>query len=139
MYTKEELESMDIPQLVGIADELGIKVSPDDQLETVVYAILDKAAENSASADDAPKRNVLVSLKKIQAEFIQLTARKVATSTQSQTAHVRRLRHHHSLPICQQMLLPRSLHLHPLPKRLSLKSADARPRPRSSGQLWLTR
>ena len=56
MYTKEELESMDIPQLVGIADELGIKVSPDDQLETVVYAILDKAAENSASADDAPKR-----------------------------------------------------------------------------------
>ena len=56
MYTKEELESMDIPQLVGIADQLGIKVSPDDQLETVVYAILDKAAENSATADDAPKR-----------------------------------------------------------------------------------
>ena len=56
MYTKEELESMDIPQLVGIADQLGIKVSPDDQLETVVYAILDKAAENSATAEDAPKR-----------------------------------------------------------------------------------
>ena len=56
MYTKEELESMDIPQLVGIADQLGIKVSPDDQLENVVYAILDKAAENSASAEEAPKR-----------------------------------------------------------------------------------
>ncbi|WP_028904589.1 transcription termination factor Rho [Prevotella sp. P6B4] len=57
MYTKEELESMDIPQLVGIADELGIKVSPDDQLSDVVYAILDRAAENSASAaDEAPKR-----------------------------------------------------------------------------------
>ena len=56
MYTKEELESMDIPQLVGIADQLGIKVSPDDQLETVVYAILDRAAENSATADEAPKR-----------------------------------------------------------------------------------
>ena len=56
MYTKEELESMDIPQLVGIADQLGIKVSPDDQLENVVYAILDKAAENSATAEDAPKR-----------------------------------------------------------------------------------
>ena len=57
MYTKEELESMDIPQLVGIADELGIKVSPDDQLTDVVYAILDKAAEQSASAaEDAPKR-----------------------------------------------------------------------------------
>ena len=47
---------MDIPQLVGIADQLGIKVSPDDQMEDVVYAILDKAAENSATADDAPKR-----------------------------------------------------------------------------------
>ncbi len=57
MYTKEELESMEIPQLVGIADELGIKVSPDDQLTDVVYAILDKAAENSASVvEDSPKR-----------------------------------------------------------------------------------
>ena len=52
MYTKEELEAMDIPQLMGIADELGIKVKPSDDLETVVYAILDKAAEESAS----PKR-----------------------------------------------------------------------------------
>ena len=55
MYTKEELESMDIPQLVGIADQLGIKVSPDDQMEDVIYAILDRAAENSAT-DEAPKR-----------------------------------------------------------------------------------
>ena len=55
MYTKEELESMDIPQLVGIADQLGIKVNPDDQMEDVVYAILDKAAENSA-VDDSPKK-----------------------------------------------------------------------------------
>ena len=57
MYTKEELESMAIPQLMGIAEELGIKVSPSDAMETVVYAILDKAAENSAAnADDTPKR-----------------------------------------------------------------------------------
>ena len=55
MYTKEELESMDIPQLVGIADQLGIKVNPNDQMEDVVYAILDKAAENSA-VDDSPKK-----------------------------------------------------------------------------------
>lgn len=48
---------MDIPQLVGIADQLGIKVNPDDQMSDVVYAILDKAAENSASAEEeAPKR-----------------------------------------------------------------------------------
>ena len=56
MYTKEELEAMDIPQLVGIADQFGIKVTPNDQMEDVIYAILDKAAENSAIADDAPKR-----------------------------------------------------------------------------------
>ena len=57
MYTKEELESMEIPQLMGIAEQMGVSVSPDDSLETVVYAILDKAAEDSAaSATAAPKR-----------------------------------------------------------------------------------
>ena len=60
MYTKEELEAMDIPQLMGIADELGIKVKQSDDLETVVYAILDKAAEESAS----PKRKRTRILKK---------------------------------------------------------------------------
>ena len=47
---------MDIPQLVGIADQLGIKVKPEDEMTDVVYAILDKAAENSAVADYSPKR-----------------------------------------------------------------------------------
>ncbi len=57
MYTKKELESMDIPQLMGIADELGVKVSPNDELEEVIYAILDRAAEASAAeAGDSPKR-----------------------------------------------------------------------------------
>ena len=56
MYTKEELEAMAIPELMGIAQELGVKVSQDDPLETVVYAILDKAAENSAVNPEAPKR-----------------------------------------------------------------------------------
>jgi transcription termination factor Rho len=51
---------MDIPQLMGIADELGIKVSPNDSLETVVYAILDKAAEEVA----APKKKRTRILKK---------------------------------------------------------------------------
>ena len=60
MYTKEELEAMDIPQLMGIADELGVKVKQSDDLETVVYAILDKAAEESAS----PKRKRTRILKK---------------------------------------------------------------------------
>ena len=58
MYTKEELEAMEIPQLMGIANELGVSVSQDSALEDVVYAIIDKAAENSAAgqSDDAPKR-----------------------------------------------------------------------------------
>ena len=55
MYKKEELESMEIPQLMGIAAELGVKVSPKDELQDVIYAILDKAAEDSA-AGNAPKR-----------------------------------------------------------------------------------
>ena len=46
---------MAIPELMGIADELGVKVSQDDPLETVVYAILDKAAE-SAATTESPKR-----------------------------------------------------------------------------------
>ena len=49
MYTKEELIQMEIPQLLTIAEQLGVKVSQDDELETVVYAILDKAAEESAA------------------------------------------------------------------------------------------
>ena len=56
MYTKEQLEQMEIPQLMGIAQELEIKVSPDDSQETVIYAILDKAAEQSASGSDNSKR-----------------------------------------------------------------------------------
>lgn len=56
MYTKEELEQMDITQLMGIAEEFGVKVSQDDQLDTVIYAILDKAAEESAAGNLVPRR-----------------------------------------------------------------------------------
>ena len=56
MYTKNELEQMDIPQLMEIASDLGVKVSQNDELETVIYAILDKAAEDSAANGGATKR-----------------------------------------------------------------------------------
>lgn len=57
MYTKGELESMEATQLMGIAEQYGIKVNQNDDLESVIYAILDKAAEESAnSTSDAPKR-----------------------------------------------------------------------------------
>ena len=56
MYTKEELEKLPIPELMEIAAELGIKVSQNDELENVIYAILDKAAENAAAGVPTPKR-----------------------------------------------------------------------------------
>ena len=57
MYKKEELEAMEIPQLMGIAADLGVKVTPKDELQDVIYAILDKAAENSAAGiSEQPKR-----------------------------------------------------------------------------------
>jgi transcription termination factor Rho len=56
MYTKEELEKLPIPELMEIASELGIKVSQNDELESVIYAILDKAAENSAAGVSTTKR-----------------------------------------------------------------------------------
>ena len=56
MYTKEELEKLPIPELMEVAADLGIKVSQNDELENVIYAILDKAAENSAAGVTTPKR-----------------------------------------------------------------------------------
>ena len=56
MYTKEELEKLSIPELMEIASELGVKVSQNDELESVIYAILDKAAENSAAGIPTAKR-----------------------------------------------------------------------------------
>ena len=57
MYTKEELESMEATQLLGIAEQYGVKVAQNDNLETVIYEILDRAAEASASnVTEAPKR-----------------------------------------------------------------------------------
>jgi len=60
MYTKEQLEQMEIPQLMGIAQELEIKVSPDDSRENVIYAILDKAAEQSASGDTNKRKRTRI-------------------------------------------------------------------------------
>ena len=56
MYTKEQLEQMEIPQLMGIAQEMGIQVAQGESQENIIYAILDKAAEQSASGDTASKR-----------------------------------------------------------------------------------
>ena len=57
MYTKEELEQMDVAQLMSVAEKLGVKVSQNDERETVIYDILDKAAIDSATnVSAAPKK-----------------------------------------------------------------------------------
>lgn len=56
MYTKDELTQMDQQQLTELAESMDIKVKKSDDKETVVYAILDKAAETSAAEVPAPKR-----------------------------------------------------------------------------------
>ena len=56
MYTKQELEQMEIPQLMAIAEQLGVKVSQNDELEKVIYDILDKAAIDSAASAATTKR-----------------------------------------------------------------------------------
>ena len=47
---------MEIPQLMGIASELGVKVTPNDSQEQVIYAILDKAAEQVATGAEAKRK-----------------------------------------------------------------------------------
>ena len=47
---------MAVPELMEIAAQLGVKVSQNDSLETVIYDILDKAAIDGAAEDTAPKR-----------------------------------------------------------------------------------
>jgi transcription termination factor Rho len=56
MYTKEQLENMAVPELMEVAAKLGVKVSPDDSQETVIYDILDKAAIASAVDDSASSK-----------------------------------------------------------------------------------
>ena len=55
MYSKEELQAKSVVQLKDIAKELGVKVKKSDNKGTIVYAILDAQAEQSAP-EAAPKR-----------------------------------------------------------------------------------
>ena len=47
---------MDTPRLMEVAGQYGIGISDGAERESVIYAILDKAAEEEA-AESAPKRN----------------------------------------------------------------------------------
>ena len=56
MYTKEQLEKLAIPELMEIANQLGVKVSQNDTMEHVIYEILDKAAIESSLGSSSAKR-----------------------------------------------------------------------------------
>ena len=57
MYTKEELEAMGTPELMELAGKYGIAITDGDGRESLVYSILDRAAETEAASSPAqPKR-----------------------------------------------------------------------------------
>ena len=56
MYTKEELEAMGTLQLMELASKFGISINDGDGKETVIYAILDKAAETEATSTTATQK-----------------------------------------------------------------------------------
>ena len=60
MYTKEQLEQMEMSQLTDVAKELDIKIGKDDTQESIIYAILDKAAEQSASGDSSKRKRTRI-------------------------------------------------------------------------------
>lgn len=83
MYTKEELEAMSIPQLLGIANKVGVGISSDDDHQSIVYSILDKMAEDSAvGASSEPKRKRTRIVKK---ETEKVRSVKVSESDKSET------------------------------------------------------
>lgn len=47
---------MEMTQLKDIAEEMGVSLNPSDDSQSVIYAILDRAAEQSATGDAANKR-----------------------------------------------------------------------------------
>ena len=57
MYNKEQLEQMEPIQLMEIAMQMGINVTPESKKEGVIYDILDKAALDASTAQtEKPKR-----------------------------------------------------------------------------------
>lgn len=57
MYSKDDLLSKDIAELVGIADQLGADHKSSDDQETIIYSILDRQAVVEGSKNSAtPKR-----------------------------------------------------------------------------------
>ena len=48
---------------MGIADQLGVKVTPNSELSDVIYAIIDKAAESAASGEPVKRKRTRIAKK----------------------------------------------------------------------------
>ena len=54
---------MEIPELMGIAEQLGVKVTPSSEMSDVIYAIIDKAAESAASGEPVKRKRTRIAKK----------------------------------------------------------------------------
>ena len=54
---------MEIPELMGIAEQLGVTVTPNSELSDVIYAIIDKAAESAASGEPTKRKRTRITKK----------------------------------------------------------------------------
>ena len=54
---------MEIPELMGIADQLGVTVTPNSELSDVIYAIIDRAAESAASGEPVKRKRTRITKK----------------------------------------------------------------------------
>ena len=70
MYTKQQLEQMEIPQLMAVASEYGVKVSPNDSLETTIYAILDAAALKASQEETAGSKRKRTRINKKETDHV---------------------------------------------------------------------
>ena len=81
MFTKEELESMDTTRLMEVAKELGITVARGLEKSNLIYDILDKAAENTATSAPASKTTTTKrTATRAKKETAKKTTKKKATS-----------------------------------------------------------
>jgi transcription termination factor Rho len=70
MYTKQELEQMDVTQLKAVAEKMGVKVSQSDALETIIYDILDKAAIESAASEQTQAKRKRTRISKKDSDHV---------------------------------------------------------------------
>ena len=70
MYSKDDLLSKDIPELVDIAEKLGADYHSDDKQETLIYSILDKQAIVEGNKNTATTKRKRVRITKKDTDHV---------------------------------------------------------------------